>query len=90
MKIGLHSSASSTRPADTSIPWRDYVLALALAIFTFGSGWVHVFLTPLGAPPDEWAHITHVKEISVDGHIIPDYAHSRILPSGRTGNYLGR
>lgn len=83
------SSTSSVRSIPVTTPWRDLVLALAMAVFTFGCGWVHVFLTPPGAPPDEWAHITHVKEIAVDGHLLPDYAHSRILPAAKTGNYLG-
>lgn len=65
------------------------VLALALAVFTFGTAWIQLQLTPLGAPPDEMAHLTHVAEIARGAHLIPDYAHSRVLPDRKRGNYLG-
>jgi|GEM_PF-1961128 len=69
--------------------WRDRVLATALGLFTLGCAWMQASLTPMGTPPDEWAHITHVHEIVVDGRLIPDYADSRILPARKVGNYLG-
>lgn len=69
--------------------WRDAFLALALAVFTFGSAWVQLQLTPLGAPPDEWAHLSHVDEIAAGGRLLPDYADSRLLSDERHGNYLG-
>jgi hypothetical protein len=69
--------------------WRDRALALVLGLFTLGCAWMQASLTPVGAPPDEWAHITYVHEIAVDGRLIPDYEGSRILPVRRTANYLG-
>lgn len=82
----LDSRAHGDSP---TTPWRDYVLALALALFTFGCAWPHLNATPLGAAPDERAHATHVHEIAVGGRLTPDYANSRILPSEARGNYLG-
>ncbi len=68
-------------------PWRDGLLALLVAIVTFGHGMIYANATPAGVPPDEWAHITHIKEVA-DGRWLPDYAESRVLGSER-GNYLG-
>ncbi len=78
-----------TTSHDTTTHWHDYVLAVALALFTLGCAWPHLDATPLGAAPDEWAHVTHVHEIAVDGQLIPDYVDSRILPAEARGNYLG-
>src|SRR5690606_23832495 len=39
-------------------------------------------------PPDERAHATYVNEVARDGRLVPDYEHSRILPSRIRKNYL--
>lgn len=44
--------------------------------------------TPRGTPPDEWAHITYVHETTTGPDLLPDYDQSRILPAGKTRNYL--
>lgn len=66
----------------------DVVLALMLAIFSFASAWMHAQNTNIGVPPDEWAQLTYVNEIAVDGRLVPDYANSRVLPARIRLNYL--
>lgn len=68
--------------------WRDLLLALAIALFSFGNAWVSLQETVLGVPPDEWAHLSYVDEIASGDRLIPDYAGSRILPGEARGNYL--
>ncbi|MEN1929599.1 hypothetical protein WCE37_11475 [Luteimonas sp. MJ250] len=72
----------------TSTRWRDLLLALAIALFSFGSAWISLEDTALGVSPDEWAHATYVHEIATEGRLIPDYAGSQILPGESRGNYL--
>ncbi|KAF1708908.1 hypothetical protein CSC70_12500 [Pseudoxanthomonas kalamensis DSM 18571] len=64
-------------------------MALALAIYTFSSAWIQADTTPVGAPPDEWAHISYIDDIYTGKGLIPDYANATILPSRSRGNYLG-
>lgn len=69
--------------------WRDLLLALAVAFFTFASAWTSLQETPFGIPPDERAHATYVNEVARDDRFVPDYENSRILPSKIRENYLG-
>ncbi len=68
--------------------WRDFALAVVLAAFFFASAWNSLINIPLGEPPDEWAHLTYVHEIAVEGRLVPDYAGSQILTSRSSPNYL--
>lgn len=69
--------------------WVDGALSLLLALLTFGHALHYANRTPTGVPPDEWAHITHVREVASGERLIPDYADSRVLPDEVRGNYLG-
>lgn len=68
--------------------WRHLVLALAVALFTYGNAWTALSETPFGVAPDEWAHATYLHEIAAEGRLVPDYEGSRILPGRTHGNYL--
>lgn len=81
--------ASTHHRTDTLfVGWQDLALAIILAAFTFANAMDAVRNTSFGAPPDEWAHVTYLHEVAVDGRLIPDYSESRILPARTQGNYL--
>ena len=85
----MATEGSRPRSPAPLFPAPIWLLALVVAVFTFSNALVRLQLTPLGAPPDEWAHLTHVDEVATGGHLLPDYAHSRILPAREHPNYLG-
>lgn len=90
MAAGLSPDpAPIAAPREQGLQWRDWVLALILATFTFGCAWSPLHLSAIGAPPDEWAHLSYLSEVAVDGRLMPDYAGSRILPAKSRENYLG-
>lgn len=66
---------------------RDWLLALALGVFALFGSAMFASRVPVGAPPDEWAHLTYVNEIATGHRLMPDYAGSVILNSTRL-NYL--
>jgi hypothetical protein len=72
----------------TRLRWWLLAASLAVAAVTYGYSLVYAFSTPVGAPPDEWAHITYIDDVARNDRYIPDYPHSKILNSGK-GNYLG-
>lgn len=68
--------------------FRDaWPLALILALLVFFSAWVYVKQVPLGQPPDEWAHLSYIHDVTTGGPLIPEYSNSTILNSGHQ-NYL--
>ncbi|CAM5235822.1 hypothetical protein RLIN73S_02557 [Rhodanobacter lindaniclasticus] len=58
-----------------------------MAVMVFFSTFVYVRNVPLGQPPDEWAQLSYIADITSGGPPIPDYADSIILDSGQQ-NYL--
>jgi hypothetical protein len=89
MNLKSHSPVKSTsqgRPEQCNygISW-PYAFALAaLVLFTT---WFYMRHVPLGEPPDEWAHLSYVADITSGGPPIPDYTNSTILNSQHQ-NYL--
>lgn len=79
----------SDASATSSRLWIDGSLALLLALLTFVHALMYANSTPIGAPPDEWAHISHIHEVASGERLLPDYAASRVLPDKVRGNYLG-
>lgn len=63
------------------------LLAVILALFSYYVSTLYIKAVPLGEPPDEYAHLTYLKEISQNGRLIPDYSGSVIMNSPRK-NYL--
>lgn len=63
-------------------PW----WAVALAAFVLLQSLVMAATTAPGLPPDEWAHLSYVRDVA-DGRPVPDYAEGRIRESAQ-GNYL--
>jgi hypothetical protein len=57
-----------------------------LALCVFMQSAVLAYTTPLGAPPDELAHLSYVRDVAVSGWI-PDYAAGTIGSSSQL-NYL--
>lgn len=72
---------------DKTLTLGPWALSLVIFVFSIFSTWTYIAHTPIGAPPDELAHLTYVQEIAEDGRWIPDYANSRIINSS-SGNYL--
>jgi len=58
-----------------------------MALLVFATTWFYVRNVPLGQPPDEWAHLSYVADITSGGPPIPDYANSPVLNSAQQ-NYL--
>lgn len=65
-------------------PWP---LALAMATLVFVTAWFYVRHVPVGQPPDEWAHLSYIADITSGGPPIPNYSNSTLLKSGQQ-NYL--
>lgn len=69
--------------------WRTTLAAAAALGIAFAFlAMAYTSATPRGKPPDEWAHITYVDEAIESRQALPDYLDSRILPAGKTPNYL--
>lgn len=66
-------------------PWNPW-WAVALATFVLLQSLVMAATTGPGLPPDEWAHLSYVRDVA-DGRLVPDYAEGRIRDSVQ-GNYL--
>lgn len=62
-------------------------LALVMATLVFVTAWFYVKHVPIGQPPDEWAHLSYIADITSGGPPIPDYSNSTLLKSGQQ-NYL--
>lgn len=73
--------ANLTRP--------DWILAGLLSLIFLAHALVYARNTPIGVPPDEWAHLSHVKEVADGPGVLPDQVGSRILPDKTRLNYLG-
>lgn len=72
-------------PARVRAP--EIALAAILAVFTFCCAYFYAVEVPIGAPPDELAHLTYVKEVAEQGRLLPDYAGSTLMNSA-SKNYL--
>lgn len=59
-----------------------------LTLFVSLQAIVMAINTPLGAPPDELAHLSYVKDVISNDGILPDYSEGTILGSARQ-NYMG-
>lgn len=75
----MHNSLSQ---APRWSPW----WAVALAAFVLLQSLLMAATTAPGLPPDEWAHLSYVRDVA-DGRLVPDYADGRIRESSQ-GNYL--
>lgn len=67
---------------------RALFLASAVAVFSLFVSFFYVSRVPLGAPPDELAHLSYIEDVAESGKWIPNYAESQIINSG-DANYLG-
>ena len=65
----------------------SWPLALVLSLLVFFTTWVYVKHVPLGQPPDEWAHLSYIDDVTAGGPLIHEYGNSTILNSGHQ-NYL--
>src|SRR5688500_10358333 len=90
----MHPARPPTRPACRMAPqasppetttWRP-VFAATLSLFLSLQCAVVAYSTPVGVPPDEYAHLSCVDDVA-RGRLIPDYVNGRIRGSNR-GNYL--
>ena len=63
-------------------PW----WAVALAAFLLMQSLVMATTTAAGVPPDEWAHLSYIRDVA-NGGLVPDYAEGRIRETPQ-GNYL--
>src|SRR5690606_8536596 len=68
-----------------AISWPS-ALAAALSLFVLLQCLVMAYSTPVGVPPDEYAHLSYVDDVA-QGQLLPDYADGRIRGSDR-GTYL--
>lgn len=85
-KLPMSSSVNSVHH-QTPIRAPEMALAAILAVFTFCCAYFYAFEVPIGAPPDELAHLTYVKEVAEQGRLLPDYAGSTLMNS-TSKNYL--
>jgi len=66
---------------------KTYVLIAFLAVMVLSQAIVIARNTPLGAPPDELAHISYVQDATKPDSFLPDYASGTILNKSNL-NYL--
>lgn len=67
----------------------DLWIAGLLALVFLSHSWIYANRTPIGVPPDEWAHLTYVNEVVTGDRLIPAYSDSFVLPANTQKNYLG-
>lgn len=68
-------------------PKAAWPAAIVMATLMFFTSWFYIWNVQIGQPPDEWAQISYVSDITSGNHLIPDYSNSTILNSGQQ-NYL--
>jgi len=100
MTSGNFAQGATIMPVQSSSPKRlfnnelevhgfrsAWPLALILSVVVLFTAWIYVRHVPVGQPPDEWAHLSYIADISSGTSSLPNYAHSTILSNGQQ-NYL--